>query len=406
MNIIFIAPHFPANQVRFVRALKDVGAHVTGVGDAPEHAIHSGVRECLDDWIEIANVTDAGQLEKAVRLAQRRRWIDRLEAVVEAHMLPAAVVRERTGIPGLDVRQVTLCRDKALMKEFLRKNGVPCARSAGVSTIAEAEAFAQETGFPLIIKPRDGAGAQGAAKLHDMNELRRACESYRLGKGGTAVIEEFNEGQEGIFDTLMCRGGVAFEGVAFYYPGVLPAMRNRWVNPQIIADNRINRPDYDEVRALGRKVNAALGLTDTATHMEWFFGPKGLRFSEIGARPPGVSFWDCYNASNDFDIYHHWAEMAALGRTFPNPSRRYAAGLMALRPNKDGVIAGYSGVEELQAQYGERVFKAHLPPPGTPTQPVEHGFMANAWVMVKHPDYDQLRLIMDDIGRRLKVWAR
>ena len=37
--------------------------------------------------------------------------------------------------------------------------------------------------------------------------------------------------------------------------------------------------------------------------MEWFYGPKGLSFSEIGARPPGCRLWDLYNFANDFDIY-------------------------------------------------------------------------------------------------------
>ena len=34
------------------------------------------------------------------------------------------------------------------------------------------------------------------------------------------------------------------------------------------------------------------------------------------------------------------------------------------------------------------IIDAHLPDPGTPTQPVEAGYMANAWVRMKHPDYD------------------
>jgi PPK2 family polyphosphate:nucleotide phosphotransferase len=37
---------------------------------------------------------------------------------------------------------------------------------------------------------------------------------------------------------------------------------------------------------------------------------------------------------------------------------------------------------------------AHLPPEGTPTQPVEAGYMANAWVRMKHPDYDELHRMM------------
>ena len=72
---------------------------------------------------------------------------------------------------------------------------------------------------------------------------------------------------------------------------------------RFVATNRIDAvADYQELRDLGRRVNEALGIGTSATHMEWFFGPKGLRFSEIGCRPPGVGAWDLYSAANDLDI--------------------------------------------------------------------------------------------------------
>jgi hypothetical protein len=87
------------------------------------------------------------------------------------------------------------------------------------------------------------------------------------------------------------------------------------------------------------------------------------------------------------------------------PTRRFAAGMIALRPDRDGTITHYDGVEELQQRYGEWIIDAHLPPAGTPTQPVEAGYMANAWVRMRHPDYDVLRDMLDDVGRTLKVHA-
>ena len=46
---------------------------------------------------------------------------------------------------------------------------------------------------------------------------------------------------------------------------------------------------------------------------------------------------------------------------------------------------------------------AHLPSPGTPTQGVEAGYMANAYVRMRHPDYDVLRGLLDDAGRTIHV---
>jgi hypothetical protein len=163
--------------------------------------------------------------------------------------------------------------------------------------------------------------------------------------------------------------------------------------------------DYQELRDLGRRVNEALGIGTSATHMEWFFGPKGLKFSEIGCRPPGVGAWDLYSAANDLDIYRQWADSIVHGQVWGHPSRQYSAGIVALRPERDGTISGYSGVDEIQARHGQWVLDAHLPSPGTATQPETAGYMANAYVRMRHPDFDTLRGMLDDVGRTVHVHA-
>jgi hypothetical protein len=183
-------------------------------------------------------------------------------------------------------------------------------------------------------------------------------------------------------------------------------MRARWISPQFVSTNRVDSvADYAQLRELGARVNEALGIGTSATHMEWFFGPKGLKFSEIGCRPPGVGAWDLYSAGNDIDLYREWANAIVHHHIAVRPSRRFASGIVALRPDRDGQIAGYSGIDEIQARSGEWVIDAHLPPPGTPTQPVEAGYMANAYVRMRHPDYDALRGLLDDVGRTVHVHA-
>ena len=80
--------------------------------------------------------------------------------------------------------------------------------------------------------------------------------------------------------------------------------------------------------------------------------------------------------------------------------------MIALRPECDGHITGYSGLDDIGRRYDDCIVAAHLPDPGTPTQPVEAGYMANAWMRVRHPDYDALRGILDEIGRTVRVHAR
>jgi hypothetical protein len=318
--------------------------------------------------------------------------------------MAAARVREWRGIPGTSVRTTWLCRDKPSMKEALRQAGVPTAASAAVDTADQAREFARHVGYPLILKPRAGAGALGTTRVDNDGELDAALITF--GAADSIAIEEFVEGHEGFYDTIAVNGHVVHDWATHYYPNVLEAMRHRWISPQFVTTNRIDQSAfYGEVREMGARVIEALGIETSATHMEWFYGPKGLRFSEIGCRPPGVGAWDLYSAANDVDAYREWANGIVHGGPDRALSRQYSAGIVALRPTADGTIHGYSGLDEIRDRYDQWVIDAHLPDPGTPTQPVEAGYMANAYVRMKHPDYDALRGMLDDVGRTVRVHA-
>jgi len=407
MHVILVEPFFPANQRQFARALAQVGATVTAIGEVPKHVLDDELQSWLYHYEQVASVCDEEAMLRTVRWIQGKAWVDRLEATIEAHIMPTARVRQACKIPGTSVRTAFLCRDKPAMKEALRAGGIPCAQSTGAGSPDEVRAFAEKVGYPLILKPRDSAGAAGTERVDDRNELEVAIRQLRIDKGAQVAVEEFIDGHEGFYDTITVGGKVAHDFACHYFPNVLEAMRTRWISPQFISTNRIDSaPAYEEVKAMGRKVIEILGIDTSATHMEWFFGPKGLKFSEIGCRPPGVRVWDLYGAANDFDLYVEWAKAVVHGRTESKPSRKYATGMIALRPDKDGVIERYEGADELQKRFGAHVIDAYLPPAGTATQGVEAGYMANAWVRMKHTNYDELRKMLDAVGQTLKVRAR
>ncbi|MCH9650120.1 MAG: ATP-grasp domain-containing protein [Deltaproteobacteria bacterium] len=406
MHVLFVEPCFPYYQTKFVKALASVGARVTGIGEVPAQSLPSSIRELLHGYEQVSNVCSEKALYNAVRTVQEREWVDRLEATVEAHILTAARVRAACGIPGTTERTAYLCRDKPAMKEALREAGVPCAQSTGARSAAEVRAFCKKVGFPVILKPRDGAGAAGTWRAANEQELEAAIQESGVGPNRSIAVEEFIEGHEAFYDTLCIGGNVVHEFVTHYYPGVLEAMRNRWISPQFITTNRVDAASYNDVKEMGKRVIDVLGIGTSATHMEWFFGPKGLKFSEIGCRPPGVGAWDLYCAANDMDLYREWAMGIVQGRPETRPSRRFAAGIINLRPERDGRIAGYQGLDAVEKAFGRWIIDTHLPPAGTSTQPVDAGYMANAWMRLRHPDYDELRRMLDHVGKTVRVLAQ
>ena len=365
MHVLFVEPAFPRNQREFVRALHGAGARVTAIGESPLEALPDELRHALYQYEQVSSVVDEPSLQAAVERAQEDEAVDRLEATVEAHILPVARVREARGIPGTSVRTAFLCRDKPAMKEALRQAGVACAESTGADSLEEARAFVERVGYPVIVKPRDAAGAAGTWLVRDDAGLVAAARESALDHGASVAVEEFVEGHEGFFDTITIGGEIAHHFVSHYYPNVLEAMRTRWISPQIVATNRLSAEGYEEVHALGQKVITALGINTSATHMEWFFGPKGLKFSEIGCRPPGVGAWDLYCMAHEMDVYREWAMAIVHERTSQERSCDYAAGLINLRPEGDGTITGYEGLEILD-ELDDAVMDHRLPPPGTP----------------------------------------
>jgi hypothetical protein len=396
---------FPAFQ-DFARGLKQAGARLTGVGSTSRSNLRAGLVRWFDDWVCVRSPFDAEATAREIARQLAGRTPDRLETVDERLVVPAAAMRQRLGLPGQSLESAHLCRDKPAMKAALREAGLPCAASAAVASLAAAEAFVERVGYPVVLKPRAGLGSLATYRVASRGELERAARALGVDRGESNAIEEFVEGHEGFYDTLAVDGAPRLDFVSHYYPSVLEALSDRRVAPQIAATNRIELESYRELRETGAKVLRVLGIGTAATHMEWFFGPRGLKISEIGARPPGERIWDLYCVGNDLDLYRTWGEAIVTGEVSATPSRRLATGSVQVRPDRDGKIDSYEGVDRIAERFGAWIWQRELPRPGRRTVPIEKGYLANAWFRLQHPDYDELRRMMDLLGRTVRVHAR
>ncbi|MFY9341454.1 MAG: ATPase [Planctomycetota bacterium] len=405
MHVLFLAPDTHVYNHGFLRALKGLGARVSAIGMTAAKALSPAARALLDAYRPCDRITDAAALQQCAQELASPAF-DRIETIDEPLVEPAAILRGHFGVPGLPASTAKLCRDKVAMKQFLRDHQIPCAQSAAATSLADARAFADREGFPVIVKPIAGFGALRTFRCADVGELERAVGTLKPTAAAPIAIEEFVVGHEGFFDTMCDGAGVRHEFAAHYYPGCLEAAQQRWISPQIAVTNRIAQPGYDELRALNARVIDALGIRNAATHMEWFFGEKGLKFSEIGARPAGEKIWDMYGVANEFDVYREWA-LAILGRPGEQaPSRRFAAGSIQIRPSQDGVYTGHRGLPEAFARCGSWIYEHSTPAPGTRTKGLDKGWLVNTWFRLRHPDYDQVRELMTFLGEAVKADAR
>ena len=82
-------------------------------------------------------------------------------------------------------------------------------------------------------------------------------------------------------------------------------------------------------------------------------------------------------------------ELGVRGGFGPNPDFRHVPS-----PGTSVQVA-----QQIQRAFGEWIFATHLPPAGSSTQPIEAGYKANAWVRMRHPDYDELRQMLKELNQ-------
>lgn len=87
---------------------------------------------------------------------------------------------------------VATCTDKLLLTETLSAAGVPCIPTNDLDLAEPAPAWP----FPLVVKPRDGAGSQATFRLDDARSFETCIESLRESQTDSSFIQQpFVEGQ-------------------------------------------------------------------------------------------------------------------------------------------------------------------------------------------------------------------
>ena len=83
------------------------------------------------------------------------------------------------------------------------------------------------------------------------------CESNRLAPGGPALLEEFLNGEEGSYDSVMTDGQVIWDSVSHYLPTPLEVLRNPWIQWAVLMPRDIGGPEYEAIRAIARSARCS-----------------------------------------------------------------------------------------------------------------------------------------------------
>ncbi len=385
MDVVFLSPSYPPEMAQFTRGLAEVGARVHGVGDTPYAGLPESLRRHLSSYLHVPDMGDAAGVRSRVLGWLDGRRPDRIEAAWEPVMTLAARLRADRGLSGMSEDAVIGFRDKPTMRGRVAAAGLRVPRSVRVRTRAEAHAAAAAMGFPVVLKPVDGAGSADTFRCDDPSELTAAL--HASAHVPEASVEEFITGEELTYETLCIDGVPVYESVCRYEPSALVARKNEWISPIIQSFRSVDDPWVADGVALGRHVLKALGMGTGFTHMEWFRLPSGEPvFGEIACRPPGANMVDLMNYSDDGDLFREWARVVCHRRFEGVRQRPWSAAIVFKRAVGQGRIRAYEGLDSFLARHHAHVARIDLLPPGAPRRDWRQTFLSDGNLVVRTPD--------------------
>lgn len=382
-NVVFVAPFPLDTTMRFARAAASLaGVRFLGI---MQEAPRGDDAALFVDMVTVSDGLDTRQLTEAAELLRRRHGgLHRVLGILEPLQVQLGEVRRALGVHGTSADTADLFRDKARMKDELRRHGLPCARHRLIRSWQDAESFVAEVGLPIVLKPPAGMACKATWRIRSADDLRAALSAIHASPENPALAEEFLHGREYSFETITIGGKVRFRSISRYYPAPLEVMETPWIQWVCALPRDISQPEYADAHDLGVRAVTALGLDTGFTHMEWFRRDDGsLAIGEIAARPPGANIVRMNSFAHDADMYRAWAR-AVVDDAFDGPfERRYAVGCAFLRGVGRGRVLRVTGVERAQELVGRHVVESRLPTPGAARSDSYEG---DGHIIVRHPD--------------------
>ena len=313
VNFVFVSPQFPKTYWNFCDRLKRNGVNVLGIGDTPYDEIPNELKACLTEYYRVDNMGNYDSMVRAMGyFTMRYGKIDWLESNNEYWLEQDAALRTDFNInTGAKNDFIDRIKFKSKMKESYIAARVPVARHHMVSDLAGAKAFVKEVGYPVIVKPDNGCGAEATYKLKNDAELEAF---YADLPAVQYIMEEFIDG------TIVSFDGVADSNCVplFYTSNVFPIPMIDIVNSMEDLSYWTQKNVPETLRDMGFRTIKAFGAKSRFFHCEFFrlnTGKKGLGEKgdyvalEVNMRPAGGYTPDLFNYANSVDCYQIWADM-------------------------------------------------------------------------------------------------
>ncbi len=175
--VIGQACEFDYSGTQGAKALTELGYEVVLVNSNPATIMTDPelVRRTYIEPLDIESLEAIIERERPDALLPTLGGQTALNLAIEAHE-KGVLSRHGVQLIGAQVDAIRKAEDRQLFKDAMAAAGLECPKSAYARSVADAEAFVEQTGYPIILRPSFTLGGTGGAVVERPEELKKRVE--------------------------------------------------------------------------------------------------------------------------------------------------------------------------------------------------------------------------------------
>lgn len=334
--------------------------------------------------------------------------------VYENYILPAAWITHELNLPGLPLSAAEACTDKQIMRQAFARAPEPISPAfTEVSSLQDLKAFAAQHHFPLILKPANLAKSLLVTKNHNIDELITSYQAaqqtiaeiykkYAPHREPKLLVEEFLQGSIHSVDAFIGQDGIpqVLENVVDYQTGYDIGHDDNFHYSRILP-SALSKQDQQALRHVAKLGCQALGMKNTAAHIEIIMTPHGPRIVEIGARNGGYRE-RMHNLANGIDITGAALAVAEGRQPQLVATKNEPCAVLELFPKQAGLFKGLVNEHKLR-QLSSLVYISIKPSVGDMVGKAAEGHKMCAVIILHNSNAEQFEADLEFVSQSVHV---
>ncbi|ARU61411.1 hypothetical protein CBW65_10655 [Tumebacillus avium] len=302
-----------------------------------------------------------------------------------------ALLAEERGLPSPNADAVFRCNNKYLMRDALRDQGVPTVDFGLATDETTAVEHANRIGYPIILKPLNGAASHMIVKCANAEEVvtkfrdamerlpnstnigaYKSAHSYPNRKGEildfdplrSMLIEKYIPGREASVELLITEDQI-FPLIVHDKVTMSEKERCFYEHLLVVPPQRFTDEEVQEMKDYAVAVAKAVGLKNTFSHVELRYGENGMgpQLLEINPRIGGMFVQDSIKAMVGIDAMTTCVGLS--DGTFKAEAEYQSSeeihAMFTIYPPHSGLLEQVDGLEELAEMPGMILSRQTMP---------------------------------------------